>query len=114
MKDIACAVLHRDEQGNTIPCPGYPPATPEAPVPKPRASVIEIIAKDQQPTEDGAGSIIVPREVRINGIPVFTADGDNRIKVGDIQLGSNMVTVTLTLVARRLVIAADSDLAETP
>jgi len=54
----------------------------EPPKLKPRASVIEIIAKDCTPTEDGAGSIIVPREVRINGVPVFTADRDNRIKVG--------------------------------
>lgn len=77
---------------------------------KPRASVIEIIATGRQPAEDGAGSIIVPREVRINGVSVFTADRENRIKVSDITLGSDMVEVTLTLVARRLVIAADSDL----
>lgn len=81
---------------------------------KPRASVIEIIAKDQHPTEDGAGSIIIPREVRINGVSVFTADRDNEIKIGDIHLGSDMATVTLTLVARRLVIAADGDLRDTP
>ncbi|GGW98572.1 hypothetical protein [Streptomyces chartreusis] len=79
---------------------------------RPRASVIEIIAKGQQPTEDGAGSIIVPREVRINGVSVYTADRDNRIKVNDISLGDDMVTVTLTLVARKLVIAADGDLNE--
>ncbi|MGW5175922.1 hypothetical protein ACWERY_16360 [Streptomyces sp. NPDC004082] len=84
------------------------------PMTKPRASVIEIIAKDQHPTEDGAGSIIIPREVRINGVSVFTADRDNEIKIGDIHLGSDMATVTLTLVARRLVIAADGDLRDTP
>jgi hypothetical protein len=77
---------------------------------KPRASVIEIIATGKAPAEDGAGSIIVPREVRINGVSVFTADRENRIKVSDITLGANMVEVTLTLVARRLVIAAESDL----
>jgi hypothetical protein len=77
---------------------------------KPRASVIEIIATGKAPAEDGAGSIIVPREVRINGVSVFTADRENRIKVSDITLGANMVEVTLTLVARRLVIAAEKRL----
>jgi len=85
---------------------------PEQTQERPRASVIEIIAKGHQPTEDGPGSIIIPREVRINGTPVYTADRDNRIKVSDIQLGDDMVTVTLTLVARKVVIAADGDLDE--
>lgn len=103
----ACAALHTDGQGNTVPCPGYPHART-----KPRASVIEIIAKDFTPDEDGPGSVIIPREVRINGVSVYTADRNNGIKVSDIRLGDDMVTVSLTLVARRLVIAADGDLGE--
>ena len=83
---------------------------PEPDRDRPRASVIEIIATGRAPAEDGARSIIVPREVRINGVSVFTADRDNRIKVSDISLGDNMVEVTLTLVARRLVIAHEDEL----
>lgn len=75
---------------------------------KPRASVIEIVAPDYQPTEDGAGSIVVPRELRINGQPVYTPRG-SRIQINDFDLGDELVTVTLTLVARRIVIGADGD-----
>jgi hypothetical protein len=77
---------------------------------QPRASVIELIAPDFIPSEDGAGSIVVPREVRINGVSVLTAGSSGRVLIGDIRLGSDLVTVTVTLVARRLVIAADGDL----
>ncbi|MER5750600.1 hypothetical protein [Streptomyces sp. NPDC002088] len=99
---------HTDGWGNPTRCPHD---TPERP--KPRASVIELIAPDYQPTDDGAGSIIVPREVRINGVPVYTPK-DAPVQIGDIQLGDELVTVTLTLIARRVVIAADGDLGEQP
>lgn len=113
--DVACAVLHTDGEGNTIPCPGYPhPADqPTTAQPKPRASVVEIIATGAQPTEDGAGSIILPREVRINGVSVFTPRG-TVVKIDDFQLGESLVTVHLSLVVRRLVIAADGDLNDEP
>ena len=75
---------------------------------KPRASVVEIIASGYQPTEDGAGSIVVPREVRINGVSVYTPRG-TVVKIDDFQLGESLVTVKLSLVVRRLVIAADGD-----
>lgn len=86
---------------------------PEQASERPRASVIEIIARDYKPTEDGPGSMIVPREVRINGVSVYTANRDDGgVKIGGIRLGDNLVTVTLTLIARKLVIAADGDLDE--
>jgi hypothetical protein len=78
---------------------------------KPRASVVEIIANGSQPTEDGGGSIVVPREVRINGVSVYTPKG-TVVKIDDFALGESLVTVNLTLVVRRLVIGADGDLAE--
>lgn len=90
-------------------CPHADRPVHAAPREKPRASVIEIIAPAYQPTEDGAGSIIVPRELRINGQPVYTPAG-SRIQISDFGLGDELVTVTLTLVARRIVIAADGDL----
>ncbi|WP_020135027.1 hypothetical protein [Streptomyces sp. 351MFTsu5.1] len=86
----------------------------EQPTPdKPRASIIEIIATGYKPTNDGPGSMIIPRELRINGVSVYSANRDNGgIKVSDIRLGDDMVTVNVTLVARKLVIAADGDLDE--
>jgi hypothetical protein len=75
---------------------------------KPRASVVELIAPDCTPAEDGAGSIVVPREVRINGVSVYTPKG-TVVKIDDFALGESLVTVNLTLVVRRLVIGADSD-----
>ncbi len=78
---------------------------------KPRASVVEIIASGSQPTEDGAGSLVVPREVRINGVSVYTPRG-TVVKIDGFALGESLVTVNLTLVVRRLVIGADGDLTE--
>lgn len=85
----------------------------EATPAKPRASVVEIVATGQPPTEDGGGSLIVPREVRINGVSVFTPRG-TVVKIDDFRLGESLVTVHLSLVVRRLVIAADGDLNDEP
>jgi hypothetical protein len=108
---IGCGVLHLDPQGNAIPCPGQQPAPHKEQPMKPRASVVEIVASDSQPTEDGGGSIVVPREVRINGVSVYTPKG-TVVKIEDFALGESLVTVNLTLVVRRLVIGADGDLTE--
>jgi hypothetical protein len=104
---VGCAVLHRDAQGNVIPCPDQQPVphTQEQPM-KPHASVVELIAPGTRPEEDGGGSIVVPREVHINGVSVLTA-GD--IRVNPVRPNSDLVTVNVTLVVRRLVIAADGD-----
>lgn len=77
--------------------------------PKPRASVIEIIGTGHQYTEDGGGRILLPKEICINGVSVYTAKG-SFVKISDVHLGEDLVTVNVTLVARRIVIAADSDL----
>ncbi|MGY6019614.1 hypothetical protein [Streptomyces spinosirectus] len=108
--DAACAVLHTDAEGNTIPCPGYPHAE-GIPKAAPRASVIELIAPDYQPTEEGMGSIIVPRQLRINGTSVYVAK-DTPVTVSPVRLGDNLITVNVTLIARSVVIAADGDLGE--
>jgi hypothetical protein len=78
---------------------------------KPRASVIELVATGHQPAEEGAGSIVVPNEVRINGVSVYTPKG-TVVKINDFGLGDSLVTVNLTLVVQRLVIAAEGDLDE--
>ncbi|MDH6448157.1 hypothetical protein M2155_000565 [Streptomyces sp. SAI-119] len=83
---------------------------PEQTPKHPRASVVEIIASGRKPTEDGGGSLIVPNEVRINGVSVFTTGSG--VKINEFTLGDETVSVNLTLVVRKLVIAADSDLDE--
>lgn len=77
---------------------------------RPRASVIEIVASGHKPTEDGGGSLVVPNEVRINGVSVFTTG--NGVKVNEFTLGDDTISVSLTLVVRKLTIAAASDLDE--
>lgn len=36
-QNISCAVLHKNSEGNVIPCPGYPHSSPE-PAPQPECS----------------------------------------------------------------------------
>lgn len=42
---VTCAVLHMDDQGNTVPCPSYPHA-PEAPVVDELAEARRLLAED--------------------------------------------------------------------
>lgn len=119
--DTANACVHPEGYEGECPCvtgcgcckvaPAHPRAKAEQP--KPRASVIEIIGTGHEYTEDGGGSILLPKEVRINGVSVYTAKG-SAVRISDIHVGEELVTVNLTLVARRVVIAADSDLGEAP
>lgn len=76
----------------------------------PTGAVIEIIERGR--TTDGtlAGSIITPDEVRINGQPLLIA-ADEPITIHEINVRSgDLVCVTLTLIARRVIIAAEDDL----
>jgi hypothetical protein len=77
--------------------------------PPPTASVVEIVEKGDRKTDDGVGGIILPTDVRINGVSVFTTGG---VKVHEIDLArrTEMATVTLTLPARRITVAAEGDL----
>jgi hypothetical protein len=80
--------------------------------PEPQAAFIEIIEKGH--SADDASGVIVPNEVRINGIPLLIPAGE-RIKVhsltvNDNERGEDPVCVTLTLFARRVTIAAEGDL----
>ncbi|MFI8351346.1 hypothetical protein [Streptomyces sp. NPDC085596] len=103
-------VVRTDSWGTPVLCPHQD--TSATTRQKPRASVIELIATDHQRSEDGAGSIVLPREVRINGVSVYTAKGCP-IRISEIT-SDNLVTVNLTLIVGRLTVAADSDLPETP
>ena len=55
------------------------------------------------------GSVVVPSDVRINGVSVLTTGGVKIHKM-TIQPAQDMATVTITLVARRVTIAAEGDL----
>lgn len=72
-----------------------------------RGAVIEIIEKRRGKSSPPGGDVIIPNEIRINGAPVL-APKDHPVKVHEIAIqGDEVVLVTLTLFARRVVIAAD-------
>lgn len=70
----------------------------------PEASVIEIVEKS--PGEPAHG-VILPNEVRLNGVPLLLAD--EPIVVHEMQIPSrDLVRVTLTLIAKRVAIHHES------
>jgi hypothetical protein len=70
-------------------------------------AVIEII--ERGPGDGGAPGIIVPNEVRINGMPLLMPYGKS-IKVHEMEFPpQDAVLVTLTVFARRVVIGVDED-----
>lgn len=77
--------------------------------PPPTAAVIEIIEPGRATDDTIGGSIIIPAEVRINGHQVLTTGGGERIHQIDLP-PREMAQVTLTLPARRVIIAAEGDL----
>lgn len=69
-------------------------------MPTPEAALIEIIERTANPDP----RVIVPNEIRINGIPLL-APADDLVTVHEISTGAHdAVKVTLTLYARRVVI----------
>lgn len=81
---------------------------------QPTAAYIEIVEKNTSTDDSPGGSVIVPNEVRINGIPLLVPAGEE-IKVHEMTFNDgrdpNVACVTLTLFARRVTIAAEGDLA---
>ena len=77
----------------------------------PRGAVIEIIEKGRATSDATIGdSIITPNDIRINGQSLL-ASADDPVIVHQISTaGDELVRVTLTLFARRVIIAADGDL----
>lgn len=73
----------------------------------PRGAVIEIVEKRRKAADPPGGDVIIPNEIRINGRPVL-APKDHPVKVHEIAIqGDEVVLVTLTLFARRVVVAAE-------
>lgn len=74
---------------------------------KPRGAVIEIIEKRRTSMPAPGGDVIVPNEIRLNGQPLLVP-ADSPIKIHEIEAsGHDAVLVTLTVFARRVVIAAE-------
>lgn len=78
---------------------------------EPRGAVIEIVEKGRATSDATIGeSIITPNDVRINGQSLL-ASAEDPVVVHEISSsGDELVRVTLTLFARRIVIAAEGDL----
>ncbi|MGX1254198.1 hypothetical protein RKD48_006709 [Streptomyces ambofaciens] len=75
-----------------------------------RGAVIEIVERGRATDDTTGGSVIVPNEIRINGQALLSS-AEHPIKVHDIEIEDrNVVYVTLTLLARRVTIAAEDDL----
>lgn len=76
-----------------------------------RGAVIEIIDRRRGTTdrsaESAADTVIVPNEIRINGIPVLIPR-DQPVIVHDVT-AEDAVMVTITMFARKLVLAAEPD-----
>lgn len=70
----------------------------------PRAAVIEIYERGGDTTDVGPGSILAPNEIRINGSPVYSS-ADHPVVVQGIRVDQpGAVYVTLTVLARRVII----------
>lgn len=77
-------------------------------MPEPVGAVIEIVERRTKPADpDSYGAqLVIPNEVRINGQQLLLTQ-DNPIVIHEIKpTDDSLVTVTLTLVARRVVIEA--------
>jgi hypothetical protein len=75
----------------------------------PTAAVIEIIERGKTTDDTLGGSVIVPTEIRINGHAV-AAPADKPVIVHEISMtGNELVSVTLTVFARRVSIRAEGD-----
>jgi hypothetical protein len=74
----------------------------------PTAAIVEILeVADRQIDETGTSTLILPNDVRINGVSVYTEGG---VRIHEMHMPpKELPTVTLTLPVRLLVIGAESD-----
>ena len=69
----------------------------------PKAALIEIIERNCHP--DDSMGVILPDEVRINGVPILMPD--DPIVIHETVIGNDVVKVTMTMFARRVVIGRE-------
>lgn len=79
---------------------------------QPTGAIIEIIERGATTSDGSTGeSVIVPDEIRING-QALAYSAEEPVIVHQVSaLTDDAVRVTMTLLARRVVIAAESDVA---
>ncbi len=85
----------------------HPPVDAE-----PTFAVVEIIETGDE--FDPNVPVIIPNEVRINGQSLYTS-AEHPIRVESVEIagaGNSLVEVTLTLIARRVTIAHESEVAK--
>lgn len=70
----------------------------------PEGMFLEIV--ERRPPGQADPEAIVPNQVRINGIPLLVPDGQS-IKIHEIELGDDVVMVTLTAFAKRVTIGIE-------
>jgi hypothetical protein len=77
----------------------------------PLAVTMEIVERGHTTSDITASTLIMPNDVRINGVSVLTQGG---IKVHDMEFPlKELAQVTLTLPVRLLVVGAEGDLSDT-
>lgn len=94
-----------DGHANHIP-DSCPPHRTGPHMPAPQAAYIEIIEKRQRKLNDDDIEVVVPNDVRINGTSILVPEGQS-IRIHDMELGDDIVLVTLTLFARRIEIKGE-------
>lgn len=75
----------------------------------PPAALTEIIERGRRTDGTAGGSVVVPDEIRVNGQPLLAERGGIRVHEMGLCDG-DAARVTVTLFARRVVIAAEHDL----
>lgn len=79
---------------------------------KPTFAVVEILERADRSGFDESMPAAVPTEVRVNGQSLYTSS-EHPVRVESIEtggsVGGTLVEVTLTLIARRVVIAHEDD-----
>jgi hypothetical protein len=76
----------------------------------PAAALVEIFEKGAATDGTTGGSLVIPDQVRINGTPLLVPK-DHAVTIHEMKLRDcDAVCVTMTLFARRVVIAAEKDL----
>lgn len=76
----------------------------------PAAAVVEIVERGLRTDHTTGGSIVVPDQIRVNGMPLLVEPNITIAKLGDREAAR----VTITLYARRIVVAGENDLEPAP
>lgn len=80
----------------------------------PSGAVVEIIERGATVDRANSAGVVVPNEIRLNGVPMY-APADRPVTVHQVDMaGNELACVTLTLFARRVLIGAEGDINAQP